>query len=809
MSSNDPEAVSVQFSDPCIRLVKESDANAIAELFRLNYGEEYAFPEVFDGGWVKKCVYNDDIICLVLEEDGEVVGSGALVLDVGNYDDQVGELGRFVVNPACQGRGQGHRIINGLFEATEDNVEFALGEARTAHLHSQRMMEKAGFPVIGFLPHYFLLCGIAENCILYGKLYGNGLSLRTHLSPALIPAITPLATHVLEGMGLNADFDVAKDASPYPVSDSFSLQEVNRLYLARLARIKEGRLVEPLLFGKLSLDEGHSFARRRKAIYLMALDKSGDPVGAIGFQYDETNKIVIGVELIAATEDLRGQLCGSLLKVSDQLGARIIEVNISAYEPHLQATFYELGFKPAAYAPAMVFHGTERLDVVKMLRLNERFDSGQMLLTESASAVFSMVENSLREFSDNSSSTDEDRKLTTELISSLITNQTRFSCQNVRYVKESDVPEIIELFEMTYGGDYISPDVYSGKSIKRCVHNRDMVGLVYVENNRVAASVALQFDYGRSSDQVGKISGFVVFPRFNRDWVAHSLLKSVFEAAEENLEYVLGDLIVDSRFVQDQVEVAGFSPLAYLPRYWEVGLLNRGVLPYGKLLGNGYAVRSQMIPNLIPEVAELARFILGDMRLSTKVEVETDCASYQTDASYDLRPLDRLALARLAQIKEGRLTEPLIFGSVSLEQGYSMLRRKHAVYLMALDAAQRPMGAIGFQHDKTINVVKATELIGKEEGLRGRLCEEFLQYSTKLGARVVEADVSAYDPRLQKTFFELGFRPVGYFPAKVFRGTERLDVVKMMKLNAPYFKPGEIMLTEKAKRVFTLVEKGF
>lgn len=61
MSSNDPGAISARFPDPDLRLVKESDADAIAELFRLNYGREYAFPEVFDGGWVKKCVYNDDI----------------------------------------------------------------------------------------------------------------------------------------------------------------------------------------------------------------------------------------------------------------------------------------------------------------------------------------------------------------------------------------------------------------------------------------------------------------------------------------------------------------------------------------------------------------------------------------------------------------------------------------------------------------------------------------------------------------------------------------------------------------------------
>jgi GNAT superfamily N-acetyltransferase len=87
MSSNDPVTISTRLSDPKLRLVRESDAGAI--------------------------------ICLVLEEKGRVVGTGALILDVGGPDDQVGELGRFVVHPKSEGKGYGRRIIEGLFEAAE------------------------------------------------------------------------------------------------------------------------------------------------------------------------------------------------------------------------------------------------------------------------------------------------------------------------------------------------------------------------------------------------------------------------------------------------------------------------------------------------------------------------------------------------------------------------------------------------------------------------------------------------------------------------------------------------------------------
>ncbi len=68
--------------DPGLRRVAETDISAIAELFRARYPEGYPRPEVFDGTWVNRCIYNDDIICLVLEENGRVIGTGALLLDL-------------------------------------------------------------------------------------------------------------------------------------------------------------------------------------------------------------------------------------------------------------------------------------------------------------------------------------------------------------------------------------------------------------------------------------------------------------------------------------------------------------------------------------------------------------------------------------------------------------------------------------------------------------------------------------------------------------------------------------------------------
>ena len=67
-------------------------------------------------------------------------------------------------------------------------------------------------------------------------------------------------------------------------------------------------------------------------------------------------------------------------------------------------------------------------------------------------------------------------------------------------------------------------------------------------------------------------------------------------------------------------------------------------------------------------------------------------------------------------------------------------------------------------------------------------------------------DISAYSPQMQKTLDRLGFVPVAYCPSMVFRGVERLDVVRMAKLNFP---PDvkNLKLTDMSKDMFKLAMK--
>ncbi|HEX7240595.1 MAG TPA: hypothetical protein VF263_10030 [Longimicrobiaceae bacterium] len=144
-------------------------------------------------------------------------------------------------------------------------------------------------------------------------------------------------------------------------------------------------------------------------------------------------------------------------------------------------------------------------------------------------------------------------------------------------------------------------------------------------------------------------------------------------------------------------------------------------------------------------------------------------------------------------------------GAVSLDQGPLALRRHDAAYLVAVDPEDRPLGALGCRVDARNGLLTGVELVAEVDGVRGRLCAALSAEAERLGMRLAEANVSAHDPRLQRTLADHGFHPVAYLPSMVLHGAHRLDVVKMVRLLEPY-RPAPMRLTAPARALAALVE---
>jgi hypothetical protein len=81
--------------------------------------------------------------------------------------------------------------------------------------------------------------------------------------------------------------------------------------------------------------------------------------------------------------------------------------------------------------------------------------------------------------------------------------------------------------------------------------------------------------------------------------------------------------------------------------------------------------------------------------------------------------------------------------------------------------------------------VRIFELITLDDDVIRFLLSELERACREQWDCLIEVDVSARAPRMQRTLIELGFLPVAYLPALVFHEVERLDVVKMVRLLSP------------------------
>jgi RimJ/RimL family protein N-acetyltransferase len=373
-----------------IRAIQEEDIEQVIQLFRANYGDDYAIPEFYDPQWVKRGIYSDHIIWLVIEEGNSIVASGAAVLDFGDYNDQIAEIGRLVVDPTTSGRGLGRTLLNSLVDASDDRVEFAFGEARTTHPKTQKIFDHVGLVPLGFLPMAYMMSW-RESWVLSGQLFGNGRTLRQVGAAQLIPEVVSLAHVVLRNLELDEPVTPRPDARPYPLDEQLTIKPLSGASLVRLLKIEHGRLIEPEVFGGLHIDQGISQLLAHKATYRVASDGE-NTLGAIGFVHDPASRNVRIIELIARDDAVKGSLLRRAVEEAEQhLEAEAIDCDVSAYSPRVQRTLLDLGFLPTAYVPGMVFHQTARWDVVKMMKLNVTWDLGKFELIDSGRAVFDVV----------------------------------------------------------------------------------------------------------------------------------------------------------------------------------------------------------------------------------------------------------------------------------------------------------------------------------------------------------------------------------------------------------------------------------
>lgn len=379
-----------------VREAREEDVDGIRTVFLATYGNTYPYPNYLDDWWLKRSIFAEDILMLAARDtlDGRVVGTASVVFDAGANSDLLGEFGRLAVHPDARGRGVGAMLMDARVQFCQRRLHVGIVENRTVHDRSQRISERHGFVSVGFLP-LKLLFDDRESVSMYVRPFGPALGLR-HGHARIVPEVHGLAHLALDRCGLPFDPIVDEVSAPYPHESDFELGALTDRGLTPLLRIERGRVRNREIFGPMRLQYGAFMLMARRANYLVARqpvsgDTRGPIAGAIGFIRDDHERMCKVFELIARTDEVVRFLWERLLAGCEEWGIEYVGTDVSANAPRMQRTLLELGFLPAAYVPAMVFHHVERRDVVRMVRLLVPPEVGELELVPDARVVADLV----------------------------------------------------------------------------------------------------------------------------------------------------------------------------------------------------------------------------------------------------------------------------------------------------------------------------------------------------------------------------------------------------------------------------------
>jgi GNAT superfamily N-acetyltransferase len=370
-----------------VREATSPDVSAITEIFQACYGTDYSDSRFYDPTALNKLVVSDDTLMVVAEdqETAKVLGTASVILEVGAYADLTGEFGRLAVLPEARNRGIGNLLMEERLRRVEGRLQVGIIEGRTTHPYTLKIAERHQFTPVGFLPLKWQLQA-RESIVLLARHFANALELRKN-HPRLIPESYTLACLALENCGVKPDAIVDEETASYPAGGAYSIQELTTEGYAALLRIERGRVRHREIFGPLRLHYGFFLVQAQKSRYLIARD-NGAIAGAIGFILDPGEKVVRVFELISLHDDVIRFLLAHLERLCRQeWQICYVEIDVSAYSPRMQRTLVELGFLPAAYVPALVFHEVERLDVVKMVRLLTPIQAASAQLTSRAGII--------------------------------------------------------------------------------------------------------------------------------------------------------------------------------------------------------------------------------------------------------------------------------------------------------------------------------------------------------------------------------------------------------------------------------------
>lgn len=376
---------------------------------------------------------------------------------------------------------------------------------------------------------------------------------------------------------------------------------------------------------------------------------------------------------------------------------------------------------------------------------------------------------------------------------------------DIRDAEEADAPLISAIYRATYGEDYTYPQFYDEHSLKKMIFSDDTVMLVAAdkESGQILGTASVVIEVGAYTDLLGEFGRLAVHPEARGRRVGTLLMEGRLDRVKDRLHIGITEARVVHPYSQKIALRHGFAPVGFLPMKVRMASQREHVCLMSQYFGHALDMRRNN-PRIVPQVYRMAGIAMDNVGIVNDVVVDEESASYPYAVEYTVQEMTAEGYSDLLRIERGRVRKREVFGPLRLHYGVFKLAARHSNYLIAREGG-RIVGAIGFTLDKFERDVRVFELITLDDlAIRFLLDELVRRCDEELDIVMIEIDVSADAPRMQRTLLEIGFVPAAYVPAMAFHRVERRDVVKFVRLSTPLVL-GDVALIPEAEGIERVV----
>jgi len=374
----------------------------------------------------------------------------------------------------------------------------------------------------------------------------------------------------------------------------------------------------------------------------------------------------------------------------------------------------------------------------------------------------------------------------------------------VREAQARDVGGIRDVFYGCYGEDYPYSKFYDLEDLTRMVYSENQLLLVAedTEKGSIVGTASVILDIGAFGDLVGEFGRLAVLPSARNTGIGRTLMQERLRRVRDRLHVGLVEARIAHPYTLKIAEAQGFAPVGLLPLKMQIQG-RESICLMSQYFGEGLSLRKNH-PRVIPEIYPLAELALAHCGLPNDVIVDEDATAYHDTGGLSLREMTTEGYSTVLRIERGRVRRREIFGPLRLHYGLFKLLARRSHYYIAQEGTAT-VGAVGWNEDPIDRTIRVFELIGLDDRVARFLLTSLERSCREEGSiQLIEIDVSAHAPNMQRTLLELGFLPAAYVPAMVFSDVERLDVVKMVRLLAPP-EFDNMMLSERAQKIADVI----